>query len=144
MTATSGGSASGSRIVKGYEQFVAEALDEIEEWSTAEAIERYGDDDVVFVDVRDAQELVEHGRIPGAVHASRGMLEFHVDPESPYFIEVFGEDRLFAFHCAAGARSALAAHRAGEMGLASVVNVEGGFTAWKEAGGPVEEPSPTM
>jgi rhodanese-related sulfurtransferase len=131
-------------ITKGYQELVAEALAEVETYSTAEAIERFGDDDVVFVDVRDAIELLEHGHIPGSFHAPRGMLEFHLDPESPVFMEVFGEDRTFAFHCAVGVRSALAAQRAKEMGLDRVVNVEGGFDAWREAGGPVEDPRPTM
>ena len=78
-----------SQITKGYEQLIQEAIAEIETYSIADAAERLGTNDIVFVDVRDAPELLEHGRIPGAIHASRGMLEFHIDPESPYFIEGF-------------------------------------------------------
>lgn len=133
-----------SRIVKGYKQLVSEAVENVDTYSTADAIKRFSDDDVIFVDVRDTAERLEHGEIPGAIHASRGMLEFHIDPESPYFIEEFGADKEFLFHCAVGSRSVLAAQRAKEMGLDRVANVEGGFNAWKEAGGPVDEPRPTM
>ena len=81
----------------------------------------------MFVDVRDAPELAKNGRIPGAVHASREMLEFHIDPESPYFLDEFGTDEEFIFVCAVGGRLALAAQRAREMGLRLVASVEGGF-----------------
>jgi rhodanese-related sulfurtransferase len=133
-----------SRVSKGYKQLIREAANEVDTYSAGEAIERLGADDVTFVDVRDASELGEHGEVPGAVHAPRGMLEFHIDPESPFFIDSFGADSEFVFVCAIGSRSMLAAHRAREMGLDRVANIEGGFNAWKEAGGPFEEPRPTM
>jgi rhodanese-related sulfurtransferase len=133
-----------SRITKGYKQLVAEATESVDTYSTADAIERFNDDDVMFVDVRDTAERLEHGEIPGSIHASRGMLEFHIDPESPYFIEEFGAEKEFLFHCAVGSRSVLAAQRAKEMGLDRVANIEGGFNAWKEAGGQVGKPRPTM
>jgi rhodanese-related sulfurtransferase len=133
-----------SRISKGYKQLISEAAEEVTTYSTADAIERFDADGVTFVDVRDTSELIEHGEIPGVVHAPRGMLEFHIDPESPFFIDSFGADSEFVFFCAIGSRSMLAAQRAKEMGLDRVANIEGGFDAWKEAGGSVEEPRPTM
>ena len=131
-------------ISKGYKQLISEATEEVKTYSTADAIDRFGDDGVTFVDVRDTSESLEHGEIPGAVHAPRGMLEFHIDPESPYFISEFGDDSEFMFVCAIGSRSLLAAQRAKEMGLTQVANVEGGFDAWREAGGSIDEPRPTM
>jgi rhodanese-related sulfurtransferase len=131
-------------IIKGYKQLLSDAAEEVETYSTADAIERFGGDGVTFVDVRDTSESLEHGEIPGAVHAPRGMLEFHIDPESPYFISEFGDDSEFIFVCAIGSRSLLAAQRAKEMGLDRVANIEGGFNAWREAGGSIDEPRPTM
>lgn len=93
---------------------------------------------MVFIDVRDTPELDTKGTIPGAIHASRGMLEFHIDPESPYHIEEFVSGKELLFYCAVGGRSALAAQTAQEMGLSSIANVEGGFEAWIEVGGPTE------
>jgi rhodanese-related sulfurtransferase len=133
-----------SRITKGYKQLISEAAEAVPTYSTAEALGRFGDDSVRFVDVRDTSELIENGEIPGAIHASRGMLEFHIDPESPFFIDSFSDDAEFIFVCAIGSRSILAAQRAKEMGLSRVANIEGGFNAWKEAGGAVDEPRPTM
>ena len=97
------------------------------------------DPDTVIVDIRDVRELQKVGRIPGSVHAPRGMLEFWVDPDSPYYREVFGQDgKRYVLHCASGWRSALAAAALEDMGFACV-HLKGGFTAWKEAGGPVED-----
>ena len=95
---------------------------------------RFDEDGVLFVDVRDAPEL-PRGMIPGAVHVSRGMLEFHIDPESPYYKDEFSGAEELVFYCAAGARSALAAQSAQKMGLKHVAHIAGGFPAWKEAGG---------
>ena len=88
--------------------------------------------------MRDPRELEREGKIPGAFHCPRGMLEFWIDPESPYFKEQFGEDRKFVFFCAGGWRSALATKTSQDMGLKPVAHIEGGFGAWKKAGGPVE------
>ena len=93
---------------------------------------------VLFVDLRDVRELEREGVIPGAVHAPRGMLEFWVDPESPYYREVFAPGRPLLLFCAAGWRSALAAKTLMEMGVEEVAHLEGGFSAWKAAGAPVE------
>lgn len=133
-----------SRITKGYKQLISEAAEEVNTYSTTDAIKRFEDAGVTFVDVRDTSELLESGEIPGAVHAPRGMLEFHIDPESPFYMDSFGSDIEFVFVCAIGSRSLLAAHRAKEMGLDRVANIDGGFDGWREADGPVDEPRPTM
>jgi rhodanese-related sulfurtransferase len=108
----------------------------------AEALAMQGRDDVVFVDLRDPRELEREGRMPGAVHCPRGMLEFWIDPESPYHKPVFAQDKTYVFFCAAGWRSALSAATAHDMGLKPVAHVEGGFTAWKNSGGPVDASEP--
>jgi rhodanese-related sulfurtransferase len=125
-------------IVKGYKALLNEANAAIETLSVEAAIARHGAQDVVFVDLRDPRELEREGRLPGAFHCPRGMLEFWIDPESPYAKPVFQEDKTFVFFCAGGWRSALAAKTAQDMGLKPVAHVEGGFGAWKKAGGPVE------
>ena len=127
-------------IRKGFREMVAEAEAAIETLSVEEALARLSDDGTVFVDLRDIRELEREGVIPGAFHCPRGMLEFWIDPESPYHKPVFAQDKRFVFFCAGGWRSALAAATAQEMGLAPVAHVEGGFGAWKKAGGPVEAP----
>jgi rhodanese-related sulfurtransferase len=131
-------------ISKGVKALCAEAEAKIETWSAAEALARHGDGDVVFVDLRDVRELWRDGAIPGAVHAPRGMLEFWVDPESPYAREVFQSGKRFVFFCAGGLRSALATKAVQEMGLSPVCHIAGGFGAWREAGGPVEPVEPKL
>ncbi len=111
---------------------------EIETLSIEDAIKLHGRDDVVLVDIRDPRELSRDGKVPGAFHCTRGMLEFWIDPESPYHKAKFTEDKKFVFFCAGGMRSALAAHTAHRMGLKPVAHIKGGFGAWKKAGGPVE------
>lgn len=117
---------------------VKEAKKQIEEIEPADAIKLHGNPDVVFVDIRDPRELERDGKVPGAMHVTRGMLEFWIDPASPYYKEKFGEDKKFVFFCAGAMRSALAAKTAQDMGLKPVAHVLGGFKGWKEAGGPVE------
>ncbi|GAB4234272.1 MAG: rhodanese-like domain-containing protein [Methyloligellaceae bacterium] len=129
-----------SRKLKiGVKQLVEQAKREIEEISAEDAISMLGDENVVIVDIRDIRELQRDGKIPGAFHAPRGMLEFWVDPESPYYKDIFGEDKKFVFHCASGWRSALATQTVQKMGLEPVAHIESGFSGWKKAGGPVEE-----
>jgi rhodanese-related sulfurtransferase len=123
---------------KGYKQLIAEANAVIETIPVTEAIQLLPNKDVVFVDIRDLPELERDGRIPGSVHASRGLLEFYADPESPYHKEVFASGKKLLLYCASGGRSALAAQRLQEMGLQQVAHVGGGIKAWKEASGPVE------
>ncbi|MHB2265168.1 rhodanese-like domain-containing protein [Aliihoeflea sp. PC F10.4] len=127
---------------KGYKALVAEANAEIEAVSPAEASELAKRDDVVLVDIRDPRELERDGRVAGAFHAPRGMLEFWIDPESPYHKDVFASGKTFVFFCAGGLRSALATKTAQDMGLEPVKHIEGGFGAWKKAGLPIEEPKP--
>jgi len=128
----------------GFRQLVDQAMAEVETIPTDEAISHHGSDQVVFVDLRDPRELEREGTIPGAFRAPRGMLEFWVDPESPYFKPVFGEPKKFVLFCAAGWRSALATKTLQDMGLAPVAHIHGGFSAWRDSGGPVEvmEPRP--
>jgi rhodanese-related sulfurtransferase len=125
-------------ITKGVMSMVEAAKREIEEIPVEEAVKLVGRDDVVLVDIRDIRELGRDGKVPGAVHAPRGMLEFWIDPASPYFKPVFGEDKKYVFFCAGGMRSALAAKTAQDMGMKPVAHIVGGFGAWKKAGGPVE------
>ena len=127
---------------KGYKALVAEAEALIETIPVEEAKRMLGAPGVIFVDLRYPRELDKEGRIPGAVHCPRGMLEFWIDPESPYHKPAFAEDKKFVFFCAGGWRSALAAKTAQDMGLEKVAHVEGGFGAWKKAGGPAEDPKP--
>ena len=129
-------------ITRGFKAMIDEANAKIETLSAADAIALHGRDDVVLVDLRDPRELERDGRVPGAFHCPRGMLEFWIDPESPYHKPIFNEDKRFVFFCGAGWRSALSAATAQEMGLRPVAHVEGGFTAWKEADGPVETVPP--
>ena len=126
------------QITLGYKALVAAAKAEIKEYTAEEAIELAKRPDVLLVDIRDPRELARDGRIPGAFHCPRGMLEFWIDPESPYYKPVFGEDRTFVFFCAGGMRSALATKTAQDMGLKPVAHIIGGFGAWKKAGGPIE------
>jgi rhodanese-related sulfurtransferase len=128
-------------ITRGYKVMLEEAASRIETLLPAEAIALHGNPDVVMVDLRDPRELEREGRIPGAFHCPRGMLEFWIDPESPYHKPIFAEDKRFVFFCAAGWRSTLSAATAHDMGLQPVSHVEGGFTAWREAGGPVDKPA---
>ena len=124
-------------IKKGYKQLLAEASAEIETLPVAAAIGLAGEPGVVFVDLRDPREMQREGKMPGAFSCTRGMLEFWIDPESPYAKPIFTEPKRFVFFCASGWRSALAAKTAQDMGLANVAHIEGGFSAWKDAGGPV-------
>ena len=93
----------------------------------------------VFVDLRDGTEQVKTGVIPGAVASSRGMMEFHIDPDSPAHKPEFNQDKTYVFYCASAWRSALSAKIAQEMGLKPVMHLEGGFGAWVKADGPVVE-----
>ncbi|MFN3169210.1 MAG: rhodanese-like domain-containing protein [Hyphomicrobiales bacterium] len=104
----------------------------------AKADEMLNAADVRFIDVRDVRELSKTGRIPGAKHCPRGMLEFWIDQASPYHKPLFAEDVTFVFYCASGWRSALAAQTAKQMGLQRVTHLKGGITAWIDAGKPTE------
>ena len=129
-------------ITRGYKALLDEANAKVETLGPSEAMKLLGREDVVFVDLRDPRELEREGRIPGAFHCPRGMLEFWIDPESPYHKPVFAQDKRFIFFCAGGMRSALSAATAQEMGLAPVAHIQGGFAAWRDAGGPVQRSEP--
>lgn len=124
---------------KGYKTLLREAEQHIECLEPEQAVKLLGDEHAVFVDLRDIRELEREGTIPGAVHAPRGMLEFWVDPESPYHRKVFAEDKKFIFYCAAAWRSALATYTVQTMGMNNVCHIAGGFHAWRDAQLPVEE-----
>ena len=118
-------------------QLVDEANAEIETLPVEQAIAVHADDDVTVVDLRDVRELTHDGKIPGCFHMPRGMLEFWIDPESPYFKDLFHADKRFIFYCNKGWRSALATQTAQRLGLKRVCHIDGGFEAWREAGGPI-------
>lgn len=123
---------------KGYKDLLAEANALVEAVTATEAQRLHSASNVLFVDLRDPREREREGTIPHAFSCPRGMLEFWIDPESPYHKPVFAEDRLFLFFCASGWRSALATKTALEMGFENVCHLEGGFTAWRSAGLPLE------
>jgi rhodanese-related sulfurtransferase len=128
-------------ITTGYKALCEAAEREIETLPVEEAIKLAGRSDTVLVDIRDIRELQREGKVPGAFHCPRGMLEFWIDPESHYHKPVFAEDKKFIFFCAGGLRSALAAQTAHRMGLRPVAHLRGGFGAWRAAGCAVEAPA---
>ena len=117
---------------------VSEAKARITSLSVDEARRLADAGEALLVDIRDPRELEREGRIPGAFHAPRGMLEFWIDPESPYHKPPLATERRLVLFCASAWRSALAARTLQEMGLDNVAEIEGGFTAWRDAGAPVE------
>jgi len=127
-------------ITVGVKKLVEDAKNSIEEITAQDAKALLDDDGVVIVDIRDVRELQREGKIPGSFHCPRGMLEFWIDPSSPYHKDIFAQDKKFVFHCASGWRSALATEVAQRMGLKPVAHIDSGFSGWKEAGGPVEVP----
>ena len=126
------------KLVKSSADLVAEARSRIEEIETRDLIQQLDDPDLVVVDIRDIRERQRSGFIPGSFHAPRGMLEFWVDPASPYFKPIFGEDRTFVFHCASGWRSALSVAALQDMGF-KAAHLRTGFSTWEAQGGPVEK-----
>jgi rhodanese-related sulfurtransferase len=117
---------------------VAAARALIEEIEAADAIALLGDPDVIIVDLRDVRERQREGYIPGSFHCPRGMAEFWVDPQSPYYKDIFGRDAKFIFHCASGWRSAITVDTLQRMGFDNIAHIRDGFTSWQAAGGPVE------
>ena len=121
-------------------EMVADARGRIEEIETPDLIAMLDDPDLVVVDIRDIRERQRSGYIPGSFHAPRGMIEFWVDPGSPYFKDIFGQDgKKFVFHCASGWRSALTAATLQDMGF-EAAHLREGFSTWEKQGGPVEFP----
>ncbi len=127
---------------KGFKDLIAEANAVVKTYSVDEAQRFLGNPDIVFIDLREEAELIRDGIIPNAVHVPRGMLEFMIDPDSPYHNKVFSSGKQCIFYCAAGSRSALGTQVAQVMGLDEVAHVGGGLKAWKEAGAPVEAYQP--
>lgn len=123
----------------GYQDLIQMAMAEIETLPVETAQKLLTDPNVVFVDIRDVRELEREGMIPNAFHAPRGMLEFWVDPDSPYYKPIFGEGKKLVLYCASAWRSALATHTLQKMGVPNVCHVEGGFSAWKQAQCPIVE-----
>ncbi|MEL6505126.1 MAG: rhodanese-like domain-containing protein [Pseudomonadota bacterium] len=124
-------------------QMVADAEAEIVTLEPADALAMQQKGEAVLVDIRDVRELQREGKVPGAVHAPRGMLEFWVDPQSPYHREEFAQTgKTYVFFCAAAWRSALATRDMQNMGLGPVAHIAGGFKQWREEGLPMEAPAP--
>jgi rhodanese-related sulfurtransferase len=126
-------------ITRGYRALVDEAMAQVRTYTVAQVRERMGRPDMQLVDIRDVRELQAEGTVPGSYHAPRGMLEFWVDPESPYFKKVFADEgKEFVLFCGAGWRSALAAKALQDMGMTNVAHIDGGYTEWVKTGGPTE------
>ena len=123
----------------GYQALINGAMAQIETVPLDQAQELLSDSDTVFVDIRDVRELEREGMIPNALHAPRGMLEFWVDPDSPYYKPIFGEGKRLVLYCASAWRSALATETLQKMGVPNVCHLEGGFSSWKRAGLPTVE-----
>ena len=125
-------------ITKGFQALVDEAMAQVITYSVDQVRGRLTDSKVQIVDIRDPRELEKEGTLPGALLAPRGMLEFWVDPASPYFKPVFAdESKEFILFCGAGWRSALATKTLRDMGMTNVAHIDGGFTAWKKADAPM-------
>ena len=126
-------------ITKGFRALVDEAMAQVTTYSVDQVRRRLDDPALQLVDIRDARELEREGTLPGAINAPRGMLEFWVDPDSPYYKPVLGdEDKQYVLFCGAGWRSALAAKALQDMGMTNVAHIDGGFTEWAKQGAPVE------
>ncbi|MEO0567124.1 MAG: rhodanese-like domain-containing protein [Pseudomonadota bacterium] len=130
------------KLKKTAAEMVEDARARIDEIDTAALIAMLDDPNIVIVDIRDIRERQRSGFIPGSVHAPRGMIEFWIDPDSPYYKDVFGqEDKKYVFHCASGWRSSLTVATLQDMGF-EASHLKDGFGDWKKAGGPVEMPPP--
>lgn len=126
-------------LMRGFKAMMANANAVIETVSVQEALPLVGDPDVVFVDVREAAELQRGGTIAGAVHVPRGYLEFAADPSSPMHNRAFAGGKRLVLFCASGGRSTFAVKTLQEMGFDDVCHIAGGYAAWRQAGGPVQQ-----
>ena len=127
-----------NKLTKNVATMVEEAKASIEEISVEEAIAQMDKEGVLIVDIRDVRERQREGFIPGSFHCPRGMVEFWVDPESPYYNKKFEKNTKFLFHCAVDWRSALTVETINKMGFEGACHIQGGFNAWRDSGGPVE------
>lgn len=125
-------------MVKRAAELVGEANAAVETLKVEEAMTLVGRQDVVFVDVREGGEVATQGKVPGAVNAPRGLLEFYADPSTPYHKPALASGKRLVVYCASGGRSALAAKTLKDMGIDNVANMLGGFTAWQQEGGQIE------
>ena len=123
------------RTVKGVDDYKADAAAAVVAYDVPMSMELVGDDSVIFVDVREGEEIARLGKIEGAVHVPRGVLEFYIDPNSSLHMELFSSGKKLIFYCETGGRSLLAAKLAMDMGVTDAVHLEGGYKAWVEAGG---------
>jgi len=125
--------------IKSSKELVSEALSQIKTLTTSEALELVNKDQCNLIDLRDIRELEKNGKIKNAKHVPRGMLEFWIDPKSPYYRDYFSSKNKFIFYCASGWRSSLSSNTALEMGLINVLNLENGFDDWIKQNGPIDE-----
>ena len=125
--------------IRPVKDLVAEAKTQIRTLSVEETLARQQAGDVLLVDIRDPRELHREGRIPGAFHAPRGMLEFWVDPASPYHKPELATDKMLVLFCASAWRSALSVRALQEMGVENIAEIGGGFTAWRNAGASIDK-----
>lgn len=126
---------------KGAKQLVGEAKSAVENLTPDQVERELASGEAVLIDLRDSDERAKNGVIPGAVHVTRGMLEFRADPSTPYHEPALQPDRRIILHCASGGRSALGAKTLQEMGYANVAHLDGGINAWKESGRTTEPSS---
>ncbi|MFK7855292.1 MAG: rhodanese-like domain-containing protein [Granulosicoccus sp.] len=129
------------KLKKSAADLVKESAARITEIEGAEAIRMADDKNVVFVDIRDIRERQRGGFVPGSFHAPRGMIEFWVDPDSPYHKDIFAQDKTYVFYCASGWRSAITVATLQDMGF-EATHIKGGFTDWVKQNGPVEKMEP--
>ena len=129
----------GQKIIKGIKDLLREANQIVSTISVEKCKSIQKNKDFIFVDLRDYREILKDGKIPGAYSCPRGMLEFWIDPDSPYHKDIFNLDKTYIFYCASGWRSALAGKISIEMGLKPVLNLEGGFSLWKKHNGTIEK-----
>ena len=126
--------------VKSVDDYKSEAMSDVVSYETRQALDLVDDESVIFVDVRESEELAVGGTIEGAIHVPRGVLEFYIDPENSMHMDVFSSGKKIVFYCQGGGRSVLATKLAKDMGIEDAVNLLGGFRAWEEAGGSITPP----
>lgn len=124
---------------KSVADLVKEAKQEIENLTPQEVLDQLTNRNVIIIDIRESEELIQHGKIEASVHAPRGMLEFYADDSTPYYKPEFKKDKRIILQCASGGRSALAVKTLQQMGYTNVAHMDGGLKAWKESGFPVSD-----
>lgn len=125
--------------IRSVKDMVKAAKAEIKTISPADAKAKADAGEALLVDIRDIRELTREGRVPGAYHAPRGMLEFWISPDSPYHKAELTDAKSLILFCASAWRSALSTKTLQEMGLDNVAEIDGGFTAWRDAGLPIKK-----